>query len=78
MKEYQDEGHPIVNSNESWVHVKWVPCHHGMAHPLAANGGDSLHICRVAANIVNKQSQTANKRWSSSLGTGHGFNNSSP
>jgi hypothetical protein len=27
---------------------------------------------RVAANILNKQSWTANKGWSSSLGVGHG------
>jgi hypothetical protein len=33
---------------------------------------------RVAANILNKQSRTANKGWSSSLGVGRGANNSSP
>jgi hypothetical protein len=64
MKEYHDEGCPIFNTNESWVHVKWVPCNHGMAHPQAVNGGDSLQIRRAAANIVNKQSQIASKRWS--------------
>jgi len=32
----------------------------------------------VAANIFNKQSSTAYKRRSSSLGVGHGANNSSP
>jgi len=32
----------------------------------------------VAANILNKQSWTANKEWSSSLGVGHGDNNPSP
>jgi hypothetical protein len=30
---------------------------------------------REAANILNKQSQTADKGWSSSLGVGHGANN---
>ena len=35
-------------------------------------------ICRVAANILNKQSRTADKAWSSSLGIGRGANNFSP
>jgi hypothetical protein len=33
---------------------------------------------RVAANILNKQSRTENKGWSSSLGVGRGANNPSP
>jgi hypothetical protein len=33
---------------------------------------------RVAANILNKQSLTADKGWSSCLGVGRGANNSSP
>ena len=33
---------------------------------------------RVAANILNKQSRTADKGWSSSLGIGRGVNSSSP
>jgi hypothetical protein len=76
--EYQDEGHPVFNTDESWVHVKWVPCHHDVAHPQVVNGEDNPQIWRVAANRVNKRSQIANKRWSSSLGTGHAANNSSP
>jgi len=32
-------------------------------------------IWRVAANVLNKQSQTANKGWSSSLEVGRGANN---
>ena len=35
-------------------------------------------ICRVAANISNKQPRTADKGWYSSLGIGRGANNSSP
>ena len=35
-------------------------------------------IWRVAANILSKQSRTADKGWSSSLGVGRGANNSSP
>jgi hypothetical protein len=34
-----------------------------MARPQVADGGDSLQVWRVAANILNKQSQTADK-WS--------------
>jgi hypothetical protein len=40
-------------------------------HGLQMNG---LQICRVAANILNKQSRTADKRWSSSLGVWRGAN----
>ena len=35
-------------------------------------------IWRIAADIFNEQSRTADKRWSSSLGFGRGANNSSP
>jgi hypothetical protein len=42
-------------------HVKWVPCHHGMARRQVADGGDGLQIWRVAANISNKQSRTADR-----------------
>ena len=34
-------------------------------------------VRRVAANKLNKQSRTADKRWSSSLGVGRGANNHS-
>jgi hypothetical protein len=51
--------------------VRWVPCHHGMVRTQVMDGGD-------AANILNKQSRTANNGWSSSLGVGRGANNSSP
>jgi hypothetical protein len=53
-------------------------CHHGIVHPRVADGGDALHIWRVAGNIFNKQSRTAEKRRSSSLGVGRGANKSSP
>jgi hypothetical protein len=39
-----------------------------MARPQVADGGDNLQIWKVAANILNKQSRTAGKGWSSSLG----------
>jgi hypothetical protein len=40
-----------------------------------ANRGDGLQVWRVAANILNKQSRTADKGWSSMCGVGSGFNN---
>jgi hypothetical protein len=39
---------------------------------------NGLQVWRVAANTFNKQSRTADKGWSSSLGVGRGANNSSP
>jgi hypothetical protein len=47
-------------------------CHHSVAHPqvVVVVGGDGLRIWRVALNIPNKQSQTADKGWSSMLGVG--------
>jgi hypothetical protein len=56
-------------------YVKWVPCHHGMVCPQVADGGDGLQIWRVAAKILSKQSRTADRGWSSSLGVGRGANN---
>jgi hypothetical protein len=50
----------------------------GMARPQVADGGEGLQIWRVAANILNKQSGTADKGWPSSLGVGRGANNSPP
>jgi hypothetical protein len=45
-------------SNSYFVsfHVRWAPCHHGMARPQVAGGGDDLQVWKVAANILNKQS----------------------
>jgi len=38
------------------------PYHHKMGGgPRIADGGDNLQIWRVAANILNKQSRTADK-----------------
>jgi hypothetical protein len=49
-----------------------------MTRPQVADGGDAHKFWRVAANILNKQSRTGNKEWSSSFGIGRGANNSSP
>jgi hypothetical protein len=48
--------------------VKWMPWHCGMVHFWVANRGESLHVWRVAANILNNLSQTVGKGWFSSLG----------
>jgi hypothetical protein len=55
------------------VHDSWVPCRLGMARPQVSDGGDSLQVWRVAANILNKQSRTVDKGLSSSLGLGVGL-----
>jgi hypothetical protein len=44
-----------------------------MAHPQVADGGDSLQIWRVDANILNKQWRIADRGWSSSWGLGRGL-----
>jgi hypothetical protein len=59
--------------NTFTFHVKWVPCHYGVARPRVADRGDGLQIWRVAANILNKQSRTADSGWSSSLWVGRGL-----
>jgi len=56
----------------------WLLCHHGMARPRGADRGDVLHIWRIEANVLNKQSRTADNWWSSTFGFGRGANSSSP
>jgi hypothetical protein len=53
--------------------VGWSPCHRGMVRPQVANAGDGLQIWRVATNILNKQSRTADNGWSSGLGLSMGL-----
>jgi len=47
-----------------------------MARPHVADLGEGLRIGREAEDILNKQSRTVGKEWSSSLGVGRGANNS--
>jgi hypothetical protein len=61
---YLEVGHPMLSG--SLVTTAWQ----------VAVGGDALQIWRVAANILNKQSRTADKGWPSSLGVGRGVNSS--
>jgi hypothetical protein len=41
--------------------VKCVPYHNVMARHEVSDGGDVLHIFRVAANILNKQARGSRK-----------------
>jgi len=43
-------------------------CHHDKTRALFADGGDSFHIWRVVANVLNVQSWTVDKAWYSRLG----------
>jgi hypothetical protein len=52
-------------------------CHHSMVCPRVVDAGDGLQIWYIAANILNKQLQTADKWWSSSFEVEQGDNNSS-
>jgi hypothetical protein len=46
--------------------------------PRVADRGEGLQIWRVAANILNKHSRTADRGWPSSLEVGRGANYPSP
>ena len=56
---------------------KWVPVTTAW-RVLRLRMEERPPIWRVAANKLNKQSRTADKGWSSSLGVGRGANNASP
>jgi hypothetical protein len=56
------------------IHVRWVPCHNVVVLPQVADGGDALQVSRETANILNIQSRTADKWWSSSLVVERGTN----
>jgi hypothetical protein len=56
---------------------KWVPvttAWHVVGFPME----ESLQICRIASDNLNKHSRTADKGWFSGLGVGRDANNSSP
>jgi hypothetical protein len=70
-----DDSAGSVNVSDSEdSQVKWVTCHHGMARRQVADRGDGLQMWGVAANILNKQSRTADRGWTSSLGVVGGNN----
>jgi hypothetical protein len=60
--------------------VALEPCyighyHHSMVHPWVAYGGDRPQIWSAAANILNKQLQTVDRGWCSSLVVGQQADN---
>ena len=59
------------------LHDKWVPVTTAW-RVLRLRMEERPPIWRVAVNILNKQLQTADEGWSSSLGVGRGANNASP
>jgi hypothetical protein len=58
-------------------HDKWVPVTTEL-RVLRLQMEEQSIIWRVAVNILNKQSQTADERWSCGLGFEGGADNSSP
>ena len=52
--------------------------HHDRVHPQVADGEDGHHIWTAAPSILYRQSWTADKVWSSSLGVGRAANKPSP
>ena len=56
---------------------KWIPVTRAW-RVLRLHMEEQPPIRRVAANILNKQSRTADEWWSSSLGVGRGANNAFP
>ena len=67
---------PFSLSNCSRASDKWVPVTTAW-RILMLQMEERPPIWRVAANILNNQSRTTDKGWSSSLGVGLGANNSS-
>jgi len=63
--------------NRSVVRDKWVPVTTAW-RVLRLRMEERPPIWRAVANILNKQSRTADEGWSSSLGVGRGANNTSP
>jgi len=59
-----------------WVGDKWVPVNTAW-RVLGLRMKEPPPIWRVALNVLNKQSWSADKGWSSSLGVGRGADNSS-
>ena len=63
-------------SVSSSLRDKWVPVTTAW-RVLRLRMEERPPILRVAANVLNKQSRTADEGWSSSLGVGRGANNDS-
>jgi hypothetical protein len=73
MQEHSLQHFYINVKHPSWyadtkVYFGSLPERHGASSGCGCRNG--LQLWRVAANTLNKQSRTANKGWSSSLGLG--------
>ena len=70
--------HAYIHAYVQYMHHdKWIPVTTAW-RVLRLRMEEGPLIWRVAANKLNKQSRTADKGWSSSLGVGRGANDSSP
>ena len=67
----------VFDRKQSQNRDKWVPVTTAW-RVLRLQMKERPLIWGVAANILNKQSRTADEGWSSSLGVGRGANNASP
>jgi hypothetical protein len=83
---YQEEGLTLLGAEvtleikkiiQFMSHDKWIPVTTAW-RVLRLQMEERPMIWRVAANVLNKKSRTADERWSSRLGVGRGANNSSP
>jgi hypothetical protein len=64
----------------NYIYVAWSymkinpcyvgPCHSSMVHSQVSDGGDDLQMWRLAAKVMSKQSQTADKGWFSGVRVG--------
>jgi len=59
------------------IRFKWAPVTAAW-RPRALDGGDDRQVRKVAANILTKRSQTADKGWSFGLVVGRGPKRCSP
>jgi hypothetical protein len=57
----------VIKVYSQLTHARWVPSHHSMWRPQVADISDALQCWRVVADILTKQSRTADKAWPSSL-----------
>jgi hypothetical protein len=51
----------VENYNSICILIDETVYHNGMARPWVVDGGDGLQTLKVAANILNEQSQTADR-----------------
>jgi hypothetical protein len=61
----------LVKGQEQLLPLLYMgPYHHDLACRRVADVGDGLQVWKVATNVLNKQSWTADRGWISGLGLG--------